>query len=513
MAKMLHFCDTIHFYQKYNFFNAIVLQSFKNVSIIAARKDYEFYVTLLLIINDTLQSDRTTTRMKRTNLATFIAAAIMGSSIAVPSLAMAQTPKEQANSLLTQRLQQLELEMNKLKAELESLKTEEKVVANDVASVKPDHSVSWKGAPEIKSEDGWSVKPRGRMLYDVASLSGVPSSVDIPGEGFSTEARRVRLGIQGSMPGGFGYKLEADLPGGISLTDAYLDYKTSNGVKITIGQHNNFQSFEELTSSNDTSFIERAAFTDAFGFQRKLGISAAFKLNSVNIQTGIFSDNLDDLDDGNNALSLDLRAFGSPVINGMQMHFGGSIHSTDLADSADTVRYRARPMIHSVDTRFINTDQIAGAEKEFSYGLEYAVISDRFHAMAEMHSMSVDRSGFEDVTFFGGAIEAGYFLTDDTRRYSGGVFKGAKVSQPFSAGGIGAWQVNVRFDRLDLVDADIVGGSQDALMASLIWTPIDNVRFLATVGRVSYEDAFDIVTGAPEDFSVNVAAARAQISF
>lgn len=447
--------------------------------------------------------------MKLKTKITLIALAVIA-----PSLGMVQAQQVQTDTVLAERLKQLEVEMVKLQAELDSLKSNNGVVVSQPpkAAPKAETSLKWKGAPEVKGKDGWSVKPRGRMLYDFANLSGVPSSVDIPGEGFSNEARRIRFGIQGTMPGGFAYKLETDLPGGSSLTDAFLSYK-NDAVKVTVGQHNNFQSFEELTSSNDSSFIERAAFTDAFGFERKLGISAAFKVDTVNIQTGIFTDNLDDLDDGNNAISLDFRAFASPKINGMQMHFGGSVHSTDLGDYVDTVRYRARPMVHSVDTRFINTDNIAGADKEFSYGLEYAVISERFHAMAEMHSMSVDRTGFADVTFFGGAIEAGYFLTDDTRGYSGGVFKGVKVSQPVSAGGIGAWQVNFRFDRLDLVDADIVGGSQDAIMASLIWTPINNVRFLGTYGRISYEDALDIVTGAPADFSVNVAGIRAQVSF
>jgi phosphate-selective porin OprO/OprP len=350
------------------------------------------------------------------------------------------------------------------------------------------------------------------MLFDAADLSGIARGVDIPGEGLSTEARRVRIGIQGTMPGGFSYKLETDLPGGTSLTDAYFNYET-HGTTITIGQHNNFQGFEEATSSNDNSFMERAAFTDAFGFQRKLGISAQFKVGRVNVQSGIFTGNFDDLDDGNNTLSIDFRAFVSPKINDMQMHFGASVHNTDLGDNINTVRYRARPMVHSIDTRFINTDQIADADKEFSYGLEYAVISGRFHAMAEMHSVTVDRIGFEDPTFYGGAIEAGYFLTNDTRVYSGGLFKAAKVSQPLDSGGVGAWQVNVRYDRLDLVDAGIVGGTQDAYMASLIWTPVNNVRFLLTYGIIRYEDALDIVSGAPEDFSVNVAGARAQISF
>lgn len=104
-------------------------------------------------------------------------------------------------------------------------------------------------------------------------------------------------------------------------------------------------------------------------------------------------------------------------------------------------------------------------------------------------------------------------FTDNTRTCKGGVFKAAKVSQPFSENEMGAWQINVRYDHLDLVDADIIDGSQDAFMASLIWTPINNVRFLVTYGHISYKDALDVVSGASSDFSVNVAGVRAQISF
>lgn len=429
----------------------------------------------------------------------------------IPNIAFADVNNDESVAALLERLTKLEQELASLKSKLTNQKPDNKHYEKKVAA-KPENSVNWKGAPEVKNKGGWSVKPRGRMLYDFANLSSVPSTVDIPGEGFSNEARRVRIGIQGTMPGGFGYKLETDLPGGASLTDAYLDYK-SDGLTLIVGQHNNFQSLEELSSSNDTSFIERAAFTDAFDFKRKLGISASFKVGSVNLQGGVFTDNLDDLDDGNESMSVDVRAFLSPKVDDMQMHFGGSVHMRDLGDSIDTVRYRARPMVHSVDTRFINTDRIAGAENESSYGLEAAVIAGRFHAVAEMHSITVDRNGFEDPTFFGGALEAGFYLTNDSRQYKGGVFKGVKVSEPLSAGGMGAWQVNLRFDTLDLVDADIVGGTQDAIMASLIWTPINNVRFLLNYGHISYGDALDIVDGAPEDYSVNVIGLRSQVSF
>src|SRR3546814_18048787 len=68
------------------------------------------------------------------------------------------------------------------------------------------------------------------------------------------------------------FRSEGDVAdNGVERMDAILTYK-AKGLTFTVGQHNNFQGLGELSSSNDTSFLERAAFTDAFGFQRRLGL-------------------------------------------------------------------------------------------------------------------------------------------------------------------------------------------------------------------------------------------------
>ncbi|QJB68492.1 OprO/OprP family phosphate-selective porin [Parasphingorhabdus halotolerans] len=442
-----------------------------------------------------------------------------GAAIAafLPLQAQAAPITNEEASALLDRLNQLEQEVVSLRAKLSNVETVQQAQTEQVAAVekvaqaRSENSIKWKGAPEIKSDDGWSFKPRGRALFDFASLSA-PSAINTPDEGFSNEARRIRLGVQGTIPGGFGYKIEADFADGVELTDAYLEYSKGN-LAVIVGQHNNFQSLEELSSSNDTSFIERSAFTDAFGFERKVGVSAQIESGDALIQGGVFTDNLSDLNGANDSIGFDGRIVYAPKFGDTQLHFGGSAHWRDLGDTITSVRYRQRPLIHSVDTRFINTGNITGATSETSYGLEAAVISGRFHAAAETHWAKVSRTGMANPTFFGGSIEAGLFLTDDKREYKGGVFKGVKVSNPVGSGGLGAWQVNVRYDRLDLVDAGIIGGTQDGYMASLIWTPIDYVRFLLNYGHLEYGNAFGIVAGAPSDYSVDVFGARAQISF
>src|SRR3546814_10953986 len=86
------------------------------------------------------------------------------------------------------------------------------------------------------------------------------------------------------------------------------------------------------------------------------------------------------------------------------------------------------------------------ADSGSGYGLEAAVIRGRWHAAAETYWQKVERIGFPDPEFFGGAVEAGLYLTDDTRSYRSGMFRGIKVKNPVGSGGIGPWQVKLRSD-------------------------------------------------------------------
>ncbi len=381
-----------------------------------------------------------------------------------------------------------------------------------VAEKKAAPEIKFKGAPEITTSDGWSFKPRGRILYDVATVNA-PGAIVNDGTGFSNEVRRARLGVEGSIPGGFGYKFELDFAeGGAEFTDAFLSYK-DGGLTVTAGQHNNFQSLEELTSSNETSFIERAAFTDAFGFERRAGLSAQYKAGDFLGQTGVFTDDFAALsNDGNDTIGFDGRAVYMPKLGKVQTHIAASYHWRDLGETIPSLRYRQRPLVHPTDIRFIDTGTLAGAKSESSIGIEMAMIAGRFHSAAEVHQLKLNRTGFADPKFFGASLEAGLFLTDDSRVYKDGVFKAIKVKNPVGKGGLGAFQINLRYDHLDLVDAGVVGGIQDSYQASLIWTPIDYVRFMLNYGKLDYDRAAILAAGSG-DYDVDVLGGRFQINF
>lgn len=374
----------------------------------------------------------------------------------------------------------------------------------------PPVKVSWKGGPKLEGEGGWSFKPRGRLQYD-AGLTSAPGSTGRP-DGWGNEVRRARLGVEGDIPGGFGYKFEIDFAGNeVAITDAILTYQ-DDGLKVSVGQHKTFQGLEELSSSRFISMMERAAFTDAFGFERRVGVSAQYGAGDLLVQGGVFTDNISNL--SNKSWSVDGRAVYMPKMGGTQLHLGGSIHYSKLKDASDTVRYRQRPFVHFTGERFINTGSFS-AESELGLGVEAAAIAGRFHAAAEGYWQKVNRPMMlADPTFFGGYAEVGTFLTGGDRRgYKKGRFDRVKPANPVDEGGIGAVQVNLRYDYLDLNDAGIIGGTQNGVGVSVIWTPTDYTRFMVNYARIDYRNAVYPAAGGDTSYGVDAFGLRAQIDF
>jgi len=386
--------------------------------------------------------------------------------------------------------------------------------AAPTATAKPDTTITWDGAPKLATKSGWSFKPRGRMQVDVASFNP-PSSVSTNDKGIATEFRRVYFGFDGTIPGNFGYRVEADIANSsIQLTDVYLTYKPTPKLTLTLGHQKPFWGMEEMTSDLFTSFMERAAYSSTFGFERRVGLSAAYSGKQVVLQAGVFTDDASSLNTStNNSYSLDGRVVFMPKIGDAQLHVGGSIHYRRFNDLTSNANYRARPFVHTTDTRLINTGTIANAVGERGLGAELAYINGRFHASAEGFWQKTLRSGglFEP-SFNGGYAEVGYMLTKDKTSYKGGTYDRTRPNHPVGKDGIGAVQVNLRYDWLDLNSGPIIGGRQEIAAVSLVWNPTDYVRFLLNYGHMWLRDAA-VPAGASRNYNADAMGVRAQFDF
>jgi phosphate-selective porin OprO/OprP len=389
----------------------------------------------------------------------------------------------------------------------------------------PGTEISWKGSPQLAQGDA-RFKIKGRLQYDAGYLAAPPlrdSTGPDRARGFSSEARRVRLGAEGALGSGFGYKLEVELSDNVvDLVDAYITYRKGKWL-VTLGNHNSFQSLDELISDTAGSVMERAAFTDAFNFERRLGLSAQYQTGAILVQGGVFTDSADSLANGvdgvkggdeNNSIALDGRLVFAPRIAGGQLHFGGSYHWRHFGRlSDDSQSYRQRPYLHTVNSRFLSAS--VRADTESHYGVEAAGVFGRFHYAAEAHWLTAVRRGQPDPTFFGAYGEVGYFLTKgDTRPYVNGILGTAKPARAIGKGGPGAIQINLRYDYLTLNDhkARVMGGKQNGIIAGVIWTPVQYLRLNINYAYLSYLDAA-ILANAQRDYSVNVLGARAELDF
>ena len=361
---------------------------------------------------------------------------------------------------------------------------------------------------EAKSE--WQIKPRWRVQYDVAEIDG-PAGLN--GIGKYEDIRRARIGVDLKMPSGFAARVEAELSTDpIELTDAYLQWNNSS-FKVVAGQQKPQLPLDEENSNLNISFLERAAFVTAFGYGRRTGVSGHYNKGDWSVAGGVYTDPLIALNDvATNSTSVDFRTFWSPKVGKTKVHLAAAYHWRDLNDAgAAPTRYRSRPSIRITDARYIGTPGLA-VEKEQRFGLEAAAVNGRFHFASEAHWLKPGRVSTADPTFFGGYVEAGMFLTGDSRPLKGGLFGAIKPKKPVGSGGIGAVQVNVRYDYLDLNSRGIVGGKQNGYLASLIWTPAENFRLMGQYSKLRYTDAAIAVAG-DRSYTVDVIGVRGQISF
>ena len=440
-----------------------------------------------------------------------------------------------------------------LQAQVEALQESLTQIQATMAKTAP----TWKGAPLYEDKEaGWSFKPRGRIQYDVGYVSNPNESIVTRNLGFNTRARRIRLGAEGTIPGGLGYKFEMDYANGsVGFGDVILSYSPKKSrFNVAIGNQETLNGLEQITSSRFTSFVERAAFDDAFINTRRIGLNVGYinKAGDFRANVGAFAAHSIDSQLDNDGWIAASRVVYSPLKGGNQLHFGANYQHRDFQSNNGTTvaasagqpstnqlsRYRARPFTQLTDQRFVDTGNFA-AKSDDIFGVEAAGIFKSLHIAAEGQYLKsnaykkgdrivVNPSDPLDVldlfptatqyvpagnpSFWGGYVEAGYFLTGETRGYKGGTWDRTKVLKPFSKGGVGAFQIIGRVDYLDLDSSKLKtgctnnfvtgltcttaasqlgkGGKQLGFLGGLTWIPEDYLRVLLNYSHAE-------ITGGP----------------
>jgi len=383
-----------------------------------------------------------------------------------------------------------------------------------------DLKIKWKGAPELSSSDGkFKFKVRGRVMTD---YNGIDQDEPITGEGdiSAVELRRARLGVEGVVFYDWKYKFEIDFAADeVAIKDAYVAYanwiKSIDMSEVRVGNQYVYSSMEQITSSRFITFMERAAFTDAFlpsvEADRQIGAAILLGDEHWSFQTGYYGASVGEGNDmpGQEEYDTDkstyvVRGTVAPInreVNGVHQvaHFGASYRhrdagtlncGTQICDGMNALyQYRAKGADLHLADRFVDTPQFSDSDD--MWHLEAAFVWGSLSMQGEYSELEAHTlpgllpAGVQSVdpTYNGWYVDASWYLTGETRNYeaSTGEFGRTKVKNPVygGSGGWGAWQIAGRYDVLDLSDkgAAVPGcsecGNQETWLIGVNWLLTD----------------------------------------
>ena len=316
---------------------------------------------------------------------------------------------------------------------------------------------------------------------DLVDLNGADTN---DGSDQEFELRRAEVILKGKgvkFDWTLGYDAKAN-----KWLDSYLRYKMGTSF-IQAGQYKQFNSLEELTSTRHNDFISKAMATNLFGVARRMGVSYGVENTNWGVSAGAFwremTRNLAK-GDGYGA-----RAYWAPINEtGQFLHFG--LSAVDYDTPNDTVRLRVRPDADFATARLVDTGNLLNAEDQRTVGLESAYVHGPIKLQGEYLRSQVGRydTGYPPqpgVDFTGDSwyVYGVWNVTGETWTYKAGLPVTPYPNEPAS----GMWQVGLRYDRTDLNDDPVLGGTESNVTLGVNWYWRTNFKFMANYVAVSSE--------------------------
>jgi phosphate-selective porin OprO/OprP len=349
---------------------------------------------------------------------------------------------------------------------------------------------SSKGKFEWKSRDGnATLKLRGRVQLDYRSFDNdvEPDTFDI---------RRVYFGAEGKLYKDWSYAVVYNFDSSV-LEYGYLDYKWNNAARLRMGAFKYQFSFEEITSSRFTDFMERS-FVNNWVPGKDVGLMfyGEPKKNVYSYAIGVANG------EGKNSTENDPPADGKEFIgrfavnfapmmnwgNGV-LHLGADYATGEVEGDTDLDQRTEARGVDFWETTLPAVDKL---DRERT-GLEGVVIFGPVKVQSEWVKANYSGDGGYDRDIDTAYLSANWLITGEkyVDNYTLNGMKTIKPLKSLSNGGKGAWEVGVRFSQFEADDQFAVSATStnkaDAVTVGLKWIPIANVRFLAEYVDTSFD--------------------------
>lgn len=345
----------------------------------------------------------------------------------------------------------------------------------------------------------FEVTPEGRLHLDYAA-----HNADVKPLKDDLVVRRAVFGLDGKFNDDWSFEIAYEFandgeiqPQDGKFRDVAVEYDGWQAADLSVGQFKLPFGLEELSSSNNISFVERALPLDAFPPSRRMGVGFNRNRDGYTFAAMGFGSSIDGGDRGRGAAA---RFTVAPIDSDSTVLHLGIAAVTE--HPRGEVKFNARPESRVADVKFVNTGDIEDVDRIDRIGMEAAWKSGPVSAQAEWMRAIVDRdAGHSDANLEGWYVAGSWILTGETRRYKNGAFKDIAPSRSS-----GAWELTARYSHLDLDDGQVRGGTQDNCTLGLNYYANRHLRIMANYIKVRSERR-----GKSDD--PDILLVRAQLAF
>ncbi len=464
-----------------------------------------------------------------------VAVAALCGFASIPAFADDAALEKQVEALRTsiaEQRAQLEAQARLLETQQAQLEALTKQLSQSKVSTQETPKVTLaNNRPTITSSDGrssiafranvqldgamYGESPAGPLTTDFrrGSVGGVPNRENLAARDFSDGFyfRRARFGVEGTIARDFNYRLLMELGGSgtegpTRINDAWIAYTGLAPFTFQLGAFSPAANMDDGTSPEDLPFIERASASELSrslaGADGRIGL--AIKANGKRWMSSLaFTTRT-----VNDAEVFDVQTAavgraGFLVATGDDYNVHAGVSGSYVFSPADQgqgttpqhpLRFRDRPEIRVDSVRLIDTGNI-DADGASVYGVEFGANWKSLYLQGEHFWYDVTRSAsanLPDPNFTGYYIQGSWLLTGESRRYNAttGSFQNPRPMVPFSSqGGFGAWELGLRYSRMNLnfeeglegtapAPGSVRGGDQQVWTFGVNWFPNPNLKVM-----------------------------------
>ena len=300
-----------------------------------------------------------------------------------------------------------------------------------------------------KESDTGDTRLSGVIMLDYALVEGVNRDSETNSSEFNSEVRKARIDIKHQLNRNWSAKLQLGFneeDSNSEVGDAYIRYSGFNQAVLTMGQFKEPFGLENMTSSKNTTFLERSMVTRALSSGKNQGVMLSGSPSDFTWAFSIME--IENEDKEAAPFALDGRFTWAPINESKQLlHLGVSTSLRKL--DGEIFEIDERVEIHSSEN-IIESGEIEVDQMQLN-ALELAMVKDAFSFQTEFLSADIDAvESSDDVVFDGYYMQASFFLSQDTRKYKKGIFAGVNPSSSE-----GAWEVTARYSELNTQDVAV----------------------------------------------------------